>query len=240
MWEDKPVLAIVPARGGSKGIPGKNLCRVGGRTLIGWAAHTIHQLPWIDRALLSTDDSQLAVEGRRVGLEVPFMRPPELATDTARGVDVWRHAWLAAEKHWNQRFDLSVYLQPTTPLRQPEHITRTLRALLSGSHEAATTIAPVPGHFVPEKILRLDDDGRVQPYTNTTVLSNRQEAPTYYYRTGACYAAWRDTIVERRRIVEGNCAGVVIEEYTANIDDPIELAFAEFLHQYPEESRGKP
>ncbi|WP_022948359.1 acylneuraminate cytidylyltransferase family protein [Methylohalobius crimeensis] len=230
MWKDKSVLAIVPARGGSKGIPRKNLRTVGGKSLIGWTARLIEELPWIDQALLSTDDAELAEEGRREGLPVPFFRPPELATDTALGVDVWRHGWLAAEDHYGCRFDLSLYLQPTTPLRTPEQIARTVETLWSGPFEAATTIAPVPGHFVPEKILRLDDQGRVQPYLEKFV-SNRQTASRYYYRTGACYAAWREAVVERRQIVESACAGVVIDEYTANIDDPIDLAFAEFLYR---------
>ncbi|BCX88985.1 CMP-N,N'-diacetyllegionaminic acid synthase [Methylomarinovum tepidoasis] len=230
MWKGHSVLAVVPARGGSKGIPGKNLREVGGRSLIGWTGWLIDQIPWIDQALLSTDDPALAEEGRRSGLAVPFLRPPELATDTALGIDVWRHAWLAAEAHWRRQFDLAVYLQPTTPLRRPEHIEKTVEALSAGNFEAATTIAPVPGHFVPEKILRLDESGCVRPYLDKS-LSNRQQAPRYYYRTGACYAAWRDTIVTKRRIVEGNCAGVVIETPTANIDDPIDLDFAEFLYQ---------
>lgn len=229
MWNDLPVLAIVPARGGSKGIPRKNLRKVGDKSLIGWTAHVIDQLPWIDEAILTTDDEELAEEGRRCGLQVPFMRPAELATDTAKGVDVWRHAWLAAEKVLTKHFPLALYLQPTTPLRQPQGLTRTLTALLSGPYQAATTVAPVPGHFVPEKILTLDDQGCVKPYLDRPSLSNRQQAARYYYRTGACYAAWRKTIVIDRQIIESNCIGVVIDQFTPNIDDPIELEFADYL-----------
>ncbi len=229
MWQDKVVLAIVPARGGSKGIPRKNLRRVGDRSLIGWAAHVIRQLPWIDQAVLSTDDPELADEGRHCGLQVPFLRPPALATDTALGIDVWRHAWLEAEKWQGKTFDLGLYLQPTTPLRQAEDITRTLETLVLGPYKAATTIAPVPGHFVPEKILTLEENGCVTPYLSGQTISNRQQTKKYYYRTGACYAAWRGTIVDERTIIEADCAGVVIESFTPNIDDPIELEFANFL-----------
>ena len=118
-WQGRKVLAVVPARGGSKGIPRKNLCKVGGMSLIAHAARTARALDWIDRAVLSTDDEEMADEGRRHGLEVPFLRPAELASDTASGVDVWRHAWLESERHYGCRFDLSVLLQPTTPLRRP-------------------------------------------------------------------------------------------------------------------------
>lgn len=233
MWQGKRILAVVPARGGSKGIPRKNLCCLGGQSLIAWVASLTQKLPWIDRSVLSTDDEEIAEEGRRIGLEVPFLRPKELATDTAHAVDVWRHAWATSEAYWGETFDLSLYLQPTTPFRKPEHIKQLLEAFLSGSYEAATTVAPVPGHFVPEKIFQLDSDGCLRAYCQQGAISNRQQAPRYYYRTGACYLAWRETIIEKRCIVEGRCLGVVIEDIPAgiNIDDPVDLEFAEFIFQ---------
>ncbi|HFD14748.1 MAG TPA: acylneuraminate cytidylyltransferase family protein [Rhodospirillales bacterium] len=238
MWRDEAVLAVIPARGGSKGIPGKNLRRVGPWTLIEWTARLVRELPWIDRALLSTDDPEIAEEGRRVGLEVPFLRPAELATDTAAGVDVWRHAWLAAEALHGAPFPLSVYLQPTTPLRRPEEVTRTIDVLVAGGFAAATTVAPVPGHFLPEKILRLDARGCLHPFLDRPAVANRQEAPRYYWRTGAAYAARRRTVVEEGRILGPDCAGVVVETFTPNIDDPVDLDFAEFLHRRSSGSDG--
>src|SRR6201989_3026757 len=107
------VLAVVPARTGSKGIPGKNLCRVGGKSLVALAAEVSLSVGTIDRAVLSTDDEAIAEEGRRAGLAVPFLRPQELATDRARSVDVWRHAWLATEAVDGCQYDLSVLLEPT-------------------------------------------------------------------------------------------------------------------------------
>lgn len=231
MWNGEAVLAVVPARGGSKGIPRKNLRRVGPWSLIEWTARVIAELGWVDAALLSTDDPEIAAEGRRVGLAVPGLRPAELASDTASGVDTWRHAWLLAENHWRRTFPLSVYLQPTTPLRRPEEVTRTMETLVSGGFEAATTVAPVPGHFVPEKILRLDERGRLHPFRDRPALANRQQAPRYYWRTGACYAARRRTIVDQQRILEADCAGVVVEGPTVNIDEAADLEFAEFLYR---------
>ena len=235
-WRGEAVLAVVPARGGSKGIPRKNLRRVGPWTLIEWTARLIRDLPWIDRVVLSTDDPEIAEEGRRVGLDVPFRRPPELATDTAAGVEVWRHAWLAAEEHWEMRFPLSVYLQPTTPLRRPEEVTRTIDTLVAGGFAAATTVAPVPGHFLPGKILRLDARGCLHPFRDRPAVDNRQQAAPAYWRTGAAYAARRHAVVEERRILGPDCAGVLVEGPTVNIDDPIDLEFAEFL--YRRQARG--
>ena len=96
-WRNRSVLAVVPARGGSKGIPRKNLAQIGGKSLVAHAAGLVAELDWLDGAVLSTDDHEIAEEGVRHGLSVPFLRPPDLATDTARGVDTWRHAWLASE-----------------------------------------------------------------------------------------------------------------------------------------------
>lgn len=229
-WKGRSVLAVVPARGGSKGIPRKNLCKVGGLSLIAHAARTARSLAWIDRAVLSTEDAEMADEGRRHGLEVPFTRPAELATDTAGPAAMWRHAWLASEEAFGCVFDVSLLLQPTTPLRRPEEVERTLAALFDGGHGAACTVCRVPGDFLPERCLRLGDDGRLSFYLpEGREVTRRQDAPHLYYRDGTCYARTRRSMIEEARDVEDDCAGVVIEHFVVNIDDAFELELAEFL-----------
>lgn len=224
------VLAVVPARGGSKSIPRKNLCRVGGVSLVGRAANTALSLPWIDRAVLSTDDMEIAEEGKKSGLEVPFMRPDELAADMSTSVDMWRYTWLAAEDHYKMRFDISILLEPTSPLRLPEDITRTVDALLDGDQHAAATVSPAPAHFTPHKCLTVDTDGNVGFYLeNGAEYSIRQKIPSYYFRNGVCYAVKRDTVVEKGQILEDQCAAVIIDRPLVNIDEPFDLELAEFL-----------
>lgn len=230
-WQGQGVLALVPARAGSKGIPGKNLCEVGGLSLIGHAARVLAPLAWIDARVLSTDAEAIAEEGRRHGLDTPFLRPAELAGDTADSISMWRHAWLASEDHYGRRFDLSVLVQPTTPLRRPDDIERCLRCLVAGGHRAAATISRVPGHFTPEKILTLDERDCVRPYLETGGVSRRQDSPAYYYRNGACYAVTRETLVERRQLTEFDCAGVLMEGFVINIDEPYELTLADLLYR---------
>ncbi|MBM3585932.1 MAG: acylneuraminate cytidylyltransferase family protein [Alphaproteobacteria bacterium] len=226
------VLVVVPARGGSKGIPRKNLARLGGLSLVGHAARTALALSFADRCVLSTDDDAIAAEGRAHGLDVPFRRPTELATDTAAGVDAWRHAWLAAEVHYGMGFDLSVYLQPTTPLREPHEVEATVRAVVEGGHKAAATISRVPGHFAPHKILTMDADGRLGfSLPEGAKVVARQQAPVTWYRNGLAYAARRAAVVDDRHIVEDDCVGVVIDRPLANIDEPIDLVIAEALLQ---------
>jgi CMP-N,N'-diacetyllegionaminic acid synthase len=226
------VLAVVPARGGSKGIPRKNLRKVGGISLIAHAARTAGALDWIDRAVLSTDDEEMAEEGRCHGLEVPFSRPAELATDTASGVDVWRHAWIESERHYGRRFDLSVLLQPTTPLRRPEEVERTVRALIDGGHRAAATVGRVPLDFTPQRCLRLEPGGRLSFYhPEGARITRRQDFEPLYFRDGTCYAVTRETLVDDGHVTEEDCVGVVMDRYVVNIDEPFELELAEFVYQ---------
>lgn len=229
MWDGFRCLAVVPARGGSKGIPRKNLRQVGGRSLIAWAGALTAALPWLDAAILTTDDEEIAAEGRACNLDVPFLRPAELASDEATGLVAWQHAWRGAEAHYGMPFELSILLQPTTPLRRAVDVETTLRTLVDGGYDVATTVAPVPGHFVTRKQLRIEADGSLSPLTGEPLLSNRQDAGAAYYRTGACYAAWRRTVVEEGRLMDGRCAAVTIEAYTPNIDEEHDLLLADAM-----------
>jgi CMP-N-acetylneuraminic acid synthetase len=229
-WDGKTVLAVVPARGGSKGVPRKNIAEVGGMSLIARVAAVIKALPWIDRALISTDDPGFADEARRHGLEAPFLRPAELASDTAAAVDVWVHAWLAAEAQHAMRFDISLYLQPTSPFRTPAHVEATVRALVEGKRAAACTVSRVPGHFTPQKLLLRDDAGILSHYAaDGGRYRNRQSIPACWYRNGYCYAALRRTVIEHRHIIEEDCVGVPVEGPVVNIDDAFELEIARWL-----------
>ena len=230
-WRGLKVLAVIPARGGSKGIPRKNLCQVGGLSLIAHAARVLKGLEWIDHSVLSTDDQEMAIEGEKYGLEVPFMRPVELSQDLSTSVDMWRHAWLASEKSFGCRFDVSILIQPTTPLRTSEEIEQTLRAMIDGGHQAATTVSPVPGHFTPEKTLQMNVSGILRYYhPKGSEHTARQTIPPYYFRNGLCYAVTRQTLIDQGQIIEEDCIGVVIDRYVVNIDDPLDLELADFLY----------
>ena len=228
-YQGRTVLAVVPARGGSKGVPRKNLQPVGGQSLIARTAAVVRALPWLDAALISTDDPEMAEEGRRHGLEAPFLRPAELASDSAGAAETWRHAWLEAERLHGRRFDLSVWLQPTSPMRQPEDVERTMAAMVDGDHAAAATVSRVPGHHTPEKTFTIDPGGRMHFYLPEGARhTSRQSIPPYYTRNGHCYAVRRDTLVDRLHIVEEDCRAVVIDRFIVNIDDLIELELAEW------------
>lgn len=224
------VLAVVPARGGSKSVPRKNLKTVGGVSLVGRAAQVAAALPMIDAALISTDDAEITAEAKAHGLDAPFMRPPELSGDTATSVDMWRHAWLAAEAHYSKRFDLSVLLEPTSPLRRPEDVERTLRALIDHGAPAAATVSPTPAHYTPHKTLKINEKGEIDFYLEGGAKhALRQGIPSYYHRNGLCYAVTRDHLVNEGCIIDRNAIAVVVDRHVVNIDDMFELELAEWL-----------
>ncbi len=225
------VLAVIPARGGSKGVPRKNLKTVGGISLVGRAARLAASLPWIDRTVISTDDAEICAEALRHGAQAPFMRPAKLAGDAVRSEDVWRHAWLAAEEYYATQFDLSLLLEPTSPLRIAADLTATVAALTDGGHASAATVGRSPAHFTPHKALTLDGDGRLGFHMhNGATFSRRQAIPgAVYHRNGLCYGATRAAVVERGEIIGADCAAVIVERPVVNIDDAFELELAEWL-----------
>ena len=230
MIDGRTVLAVVPARGGSKSIPRKNLKKVGGVSLVGRAAQVARALPFIDAALISTDDAEIVAEAKAHGLDAPFLRPPELSGDAATSVDMWRHAWLAAEQHYRRRFDLSVLLEPTSPLRRPQDVERTLRALLDAGTPAAATVSLMPAHYTPHKTLKLNDKGEIEFYLEGGARhSLRQGIPAYYHRNGLCYAVTRAHLVDQGLIIDRNAVAVVVDRPVVNIDEMFELELAEWL-----------
>lgn len=224
------VLAVVPARGGSKGVPRKNLRRVGGTSLVARAARVALAAPSVDRAVLSTDDGEIAEEGRRAGIAVPFLRPLELAGERATAVDTWRHAWLASEAHFGERFDVSVLLEPTSPLREIGDVEGALALLVDSGASSVVTVSRTPAHYTPEKTLRIADDGHLVPYLADGLRHTaRQTIPTYYHRNGAAYAVTRKGLVDEGIVMERDCRPLVIERPLVNVDEEIDLALAELL-----------
>lgn len=228
--ENKNILAVIPARGGSKGIPRKNLRQICGKSLIQNVKDCIEQLPWIDATVLSTDDEEIAAHSKSIGIETPFLRPPELATDNAKSIDVWIHAWLASEKHFNKVFDISILLEPTSPMRLAEDVTETVQKLLQSNANTVATVSKTPGHYTPHKTLQLANDGTIEPFMPDGIqYSIRQNIPDYFHRNGICYAVTRNSLIECRNLLEHNCLPLIIERQVINIDEEIDLKFAEFL-----------
>ncbi len=228
MFSGSRVLAVIPARGGSKGIPHKNLVSLGGKSLIAHAAHLANSLSWLDFAVLSTDDREIADEGRRLGIEV-VERPPELATDSASNIPVWQHAWLETERSTGDRYDIGVLLQPTSPLRTAKDVTECVQRLIADKRDAIISVSPTPGHFTPEKTIRITGTGDLIPYLGDGFTSIRQQIPPYFFPNGYCYAAKRHRVVDENRVHGPNTGAVIIDRPVVNIDEPFDLKVAHWL-----------
>jgi len=226
---DVSILAVVPARGGSKSIPRKNLCEINGVSLVGMAAAIVNSIPWLKAAVISTDDEEIAAEGIKFGLKAPFRRPDIISGDTATSVDMWKHAWTESELFYGTRFEISVLLEPTSPLRTVDDVEKTVLKLLSGNHSSAATVSPTPAHFTPQKTLTVKNDIIDFYHKMGSHHSLRQSVPKYYHRNGLCYAVTRDHLFNKDRIIDNETAAVVIERNVVNIDEYFELELAEWL-----------
>jgi CMP-N-acetylneuraminic acid synthetase len=158
MIADKKILVVVPARGGSKGVKLKNIRPLGGVPLVALVGQVVNQLPYVDRAVVSTDHSEIANIAEESGLGAPFMRPEELSGDIVADAPVLHHALMACEKIDNRQYDVVVMLQPTSPFRKPAHVTAAVNKLIEGGYDAVWTVSKTDSKAHPLKQLVIDND----------------------------------------------------------------------------------
>jgi CMP-N,N'-diacetyllegionaminic acid synthase len=201
-------LALIPARGGSKGVPRKNLRLLRGKSLVQRAYECAVAAACLDRIILSTEDVAIAAAARDLGLEVPFLRPPELATDEAPMIDVALHA-LATLRHEGYRPDALLLLQPTSPLRRPAQIREAVSLL--GDNDAVCSVAALPGTFCPHYVMQIDASGFLAHFLpDGGRYRRRQDAPPAYVREGSIYLT-RVAVLERERSFYGRrCVPLIV------------------------------
>lgn len=221
------VLAIVPARSGSKGVPGKNVKKLAGRTLLDYTALAARDSGVIDRIVLSTDSAEIADAGRRAGLEVPFMRPGELAQDDTPMLPVIQHALeTLAVDGWTT--DVIVLLQPTSPLRRPSHVRDAVTLLQESNADSVVSVIELPRHLSPDYVMRIED-GALRPFlAEGERVTRRQDARPAYSREGTVYACWRTTLEQWGNIYGERCQPLILDAADSlSIDSPDDWAEAE-------------
>jgi CMP-N-acetylneuraminic acid synthetase len=221
------VLAVVPARSGSKGIPGKNERSLGGRTLIQRCADAARESGVVDRICLSTDSEAIAELGHRAGIEVPFVRPPNLATDETPMQPVIEHAVREIERGGWQP-DVVLVLQPTAPLRTGAHLRRATELLVGENASSVVSVVEIPRHYSPEYAMRLDE-GRLVPFlAEGAYITRRQDATPAYSRDGTVYAVRRDVVVLEHDLYGPDCRALVLEHAESlNLDTEADWQAAE-------------
>jgi CMP-N-acetylneuraminic acid synthetase len=221
------VLAVVPARSGSKGIPRKNERMLSGKTLIQRCADSAGESGVVDRVCLSTDSEEIAELGRQAGIEVPFMRPPELATDVAPMQPVIEHAVRAIEDEgW--RPDVVLVLQPTAPLRTGAHLAAAVELLVASGASSVVSVVEIPRHYSPGYAMRIEGERLLPFLPDGHRITRRQDAPAAYSRDGTVYAVRRDVVVEEHDLYGDDCRPLVLpREESLTLDSPEDWAAAE-------------
>lgn len=220
MYKDKKIVCIIPARGGSKGLPGKNIKMLLGKPLI---AHTIEQAKnsvLIDRIIVSTDDKKIANISKKYGAEVPFLRPKFLAQDKSSTIDVLLHAieWLERDEY---SFDILILLHVTAPLRLVEDINNSIKLLFNKNVSNVFSVAEA--HRNPYFNMVEVKRGRVR-LVKKGCFTSRQEAPKVYDMNASIYVWWKDVLKNKKNIfLRNTCIYIMPKERSVDVDDAFDF-----------------
>ncbi len=217
------ILGIITARGGSKGVPGKNIKLLGGKPLIAHSIEEAIKADIFDKIIVSTDYDEIAKVGRSYGAEIPFIRPADLAQDGTPHLPVLIHAVDWFKKNAGINFDIVVLLQPTAPMRRAFHIKEAIKLLKDTGCDSVISVSEVPGHYNPHWQFILAKDGGLDIFTGeefSQIIKRRQDLPKTYARNGAIYAFKAELLSADTPTFYGNDvrAYIMDEKYSVNID----------------------
>lgn len=220
------MIALIPARGGSKGLPGKNIRPLNGKPLIAYAIEAALKAKHIDRVIISTDDDEIARVSVQYGAELPFMRPAELASDTAMAIDNYIYTIERLENEGGKSIDSFVVLQPTSPLRIAADIDGAIEMFEQNKADSVISYCqeahPVTWHKY------LDNQGRFVDIFDANI-KNRQDNRVSYYPNGAVYVFRTSMIRERKYYTDKSYAYVMPRTRSVDIDFIEDFEYAEFL-----------
>ena len=222
------VLGVIPARGGSTGIPMKNLAPLCGRPLLAYTADAVNESKRLTRTVVSTDDDRIADCARSLGLEVPFIRPASLAADDAPMLPVLQHA-ITAMRTGGFDADIVVLLQPTSPLRRGEHIDAAVVWLQRVRGDSVVSVVAVPHQFSPTSVMRVED-GLLKPFLDGPSATRRQDKPQLFARNGPAVLAVHTRVIEGGSLYgDESWPLLMTAEDSLDIDTPWDLRLAESI-----------
>lgn len=224
MYKNKTILGLIPARGGSKGIPKKNIALLGGKPLIEWTIGTAKQSLLLDRLICSTDSTEIRDQAQRLGCEAPFLRPSRLAADDSKTIDAVLHAL----EHINQPFDYVLLLQPTTPFRQVSDIDGIITQGVDEAADLTVSVSRAKKH--PSALYQLEN-GTLIPYLIADrEYTRRQDMPPTYERNGSLFLAKTAFLLTGRSYHTGSARGFPTGGYSfLDIDTQADLDYANYL-----------
>ncbi len=228
MYNNDRILALIPARGGSKGIKDKNIISLNGDPLISYTILSSLKSKYIDDTVVTTDSQEIANISKKYGASVPFMRPAELASDQARTIDAVLHAIKSLDEMGNH-YDILVLLQPTQPLRTTVDIDRAIEKFFAKGMKGLVSISPVNEH--PLLMRTMDEDGNVESLLGENSTCRRQDMKSYYKVNGCIYIN-RISEISQNTSFNDNLVGYVMSvAHSVDIDDMKDLYLAEYYIQ---------
>ncbi|MCR5690712.1 MAG: acylneuraminate cytidylyltransferase family protein [Eubacterium sp.] len=224
MYQNKKFLALIPARGGSKGIPGKNIRDLGGKPLI---AHTIlaaKKSAYVDQVVVTTDSQEIARVAEEYGARIPCLRPTELASDQSKTIDAILHMVDFLKKE-GETYDYLVLLQPTSPLRTQEDIDGAIALALEEGKDLVS-LSPVSDH--PILVRTRGEDGSLSKLLDQNSTLRRQDMPDYYRVNGAIYINVMENLSPETSFNDNPLGYLMEASHSVDIDEPVDFAMAEF------------
>lgn len=229
MYGLKKVLAVVPARGGSKGIPLKNLYPVMGKPMIAYVGDVLAKLDWIDRAVVSTDNEEIAAVAEASGISAPFRRPTDLSGDIVGDLDVLAHALITMESIDHCQYDIVIMLQPTSPLRRAEHVLAAMQMFDTNNFDAVWTLSETDSKSHPYKQLVLNNSRMDYFCKEGKSIVARQELTPVFHRNGVAYVISRDCILSKKSIFGERSGGLVLSGNFVSIDNMWDIELVEYI-----------
>jgi CMP-N-acetylneuraminic acid synthetase len=223
LYQGKSILGIIPARGGSKGLPGKNIKPLLGKPLIAWTIEHAKASQYIDHVVVSTDDEEIAKISQEYHAEVPFLRPAELANDSAPMLDVIVHALNYFQEN-NRLFDIIVLLEPTSPLRKKGDVDKAIRLLIDHENTADSLVSVGEIHLESpyiSKVITDGTDGYVKPFVKEEAhITRRQQLSSVYFPYGVVYASKTAALRQQGTFYQDRTIPYIIERWqNYEIDD---------------------
>jgi CMP-N,N'-diacetyllegionaminic acid synthase len=233
MINGKSVLAIIPARGGSKGLPGKNLIELCGKPLIAWSIESGLGGQYIDEVMVTSDSKEIANVAREFGAVVPFLRPAELASDTATSIDVVKHVIDFYKRELHKTFDYIVLLEPTSPLREKNDLDLMIEkiSLVDDEYDAIVSLGEVHAHpSIMKKIM----GNAIEPFAkNLQITTRRQDNDVAYFPYGVGYIVKMNTLMEEKTFYPKRTTHHLIKRYQCHeIDDIYDYLAIENIMKY--------
>lgn len=226
MYKDKKILAVIPARGGSKGIPSKNIFNVGGQPLIKYTIDCAKNSKYLDRAVISTDSMEIKRVAEECGGDVPFMRPTELALDTSKTIDCIVHA-VNSLKELGEEYDYVMIIQNTVPLRKGWHVDESIEKIVDSNERSLVSVTEVEQH--PILMRTLNEDGTLKNLLPMSSTMRRQDFPKFYKVDGAIAIQKIDEEFNLdTSINDGKLAYIMESKYSIDIDNYIDIKVIEY------------